>query len=220
MRAARPLLALAVLLAAVGGVAAATDDGPGRDPSHVAADAHGSTTSTSISRTTTTVAPTTSSVLDGSATTVPTPSTSVAAGKPTPSTRPGIPTTTAPAPATTMATVPSGGIPAGAARVLLVNQTDVPLDIAVNQAALRLGPGQSEEGFVLAELGATNSAPGQDLIVAAIPTNYGLRDEGCGDSRLGQYISPGKSYRIRFYNSGTCQLLGGGPKPTIAITLR
>jgi hypothetical protein len=123
-------------------------------------------------------------------------------------------------PPTTVGTVPSDVYPVGAARVQLVNETDVPLDLAVNQAWLRLGPGQSDEGFIIAELGATNRPAGEDLVVAAIPTNYGLRDEGCGDHQLGQLLSPGKSYRIRFHNSGTCQLLGGGGKPTIAITLR
>jgi hypothetical protein len=108
--------------------------------------------------------------------------------------------------------------PAGAAHIVIVNETDVPLDIAVNQAALRLGSGQSVDGYVLADLQATNAAPGTDLVAGGIPTNHGLRDEGCGDHRLGQLLEPGRSYRIRFYNSGTCQLLGGGPKPTIAIT--
>jgi hypothetical protein len=215
-----------VLLTAIGGVAALVDGGSAPDGSQLTATAPptsattGSTTSVTSTTTSTSTAPpvdSTTSVPGPSSTTTSAPRASVSP-RPTTTTI-AIPSTTA-APTTTVGTVPPTGIPAGAARVLLVNETDVPLDIAVNQAWLRLGPGQSDEGFIGAELGATNSAPGSDLVVGAIPTNYGLRDEGCGSSQLGQLIAPGHSYRIRFYNSGTCQLLSGGPKPTIAISER
>ena len=215
---ARQLLVAAVLVGSIGVTATVVD--PGARDQRVASEEPEPSTSSTSSPSSSTTTPSTTAPVETTTTTAPAPATTTpTTARPTTTTFPPLPVTTAP-PTTTAPTMPSGVYPAGAARVLLVNETDVPLDIVVNQAWLRLAPGQTDEGYVIAELGATNRPAGEDLLVAAIPASYGLRDEGCGDHRLGQLIVPGKSYRIRYVNSGTCQLLGGGPKPTINLSAR
>lgn len=230
MRAARALLVAALALATVGVVAAATVE-PGARPSSrlaagVGADRSTTTAAGATAPSSTTSGPTTSGPTAPASTTVAPSTTAAPSGAAATTTpRPRVTTSTTSAPPVTAppATIPppAPSIPGGTIRLLITNETGQPLDISVNNGFLRLNAGQSYDGLAPAELGAQGDVPsGSDLVTVSIPPDFGSADAGCGSYRLAQLFSPGLSYKMRIYDSGTCRLLGGSAKPDFSISRR
>lgn len=229
LRTARRLLAVA-LLVGVGGIAAALTDGDGSggdgDDTATEADSTSSTraTSTSATATSVTIDPaaagsTTTTSASGAATSTTAPTAATTSPPvtepPPPVTEPPPPVTEPPPPVTEPpVTVPPVTIPPGAATVVIQNDMAVPLDVSVNGGFLRIGGGGRFEGPALAEVDDS----GVDLITVSHPQELGPPDAGCGSHQLAQLLEPGGRHLIRIRASGTCQLLGGSPKPSFTVT--